>query len=212
MSGYCPNVGELDFEGELGASPKKKKKKKVGGKLKKAFKKVGKGLAVVSTGGLAAVAMTKAGKKVIGKVKKSKAGKAIAKAGKALGIKAKAKVKAKLKPKAAPKRLAPSPKISKPAAKTLKKVMTKTAADCGSKDELASLVAAQLAASLGPKLDSANALLAQFDLQRQATYEHQKLMTDSDFRRQVLSKLALGAANGNDACQKTIRVIMAGRA
>lgn len=171
---------EIDFE--LGASAKKKKRGKVRKKLKKAF-------AVVATGGVAGAAML--GKKKKGKVAK-KARAVVAKA-KKVAAKAKTALRA--------------PKAS-PAARTVARVQAKTAAQCCDKDELARLVTAQLVAKLGPPLDAANRVLALFQLQNTATYEHKKLMTDDNFRRQVLTKLARGAANGNASCERTIRVIM----
>lgn len=199
MSGYTADLGLLDFDAELGAIAKKKKKKKLGAKIKKGLKKVGKAVAVASTGGLAAVALKKKGalKKALAK---TKLGKAVKKGASALGL-TKKKVVAKARAAGA------SPK----AAKTIAKVATASASDCASKSDLAKLVAAQLTAQLAPKLNEANSLLAKFDLQREATSEHKRLMSESDFRREVLSLLALQAANGNTSCQKAVRVIMAGR-
>ena len=210
MFGYTADLGHLDFDAELGAAPKKKKKKKkLGARIKKGLKKVGKAVAVVSTGGLAAVALKKKGaiKKAL---KKTKLGKTVKKGVSTLTTAAKKKVvKAVAKKKVVAKAKAAG--ASPAAANTLAKVVTARAADCGSKSDVAKLVAAQLTAQLAPKINQANDLLAKFDLQRMATSEHRKLMSESDFRREVLSLLALQAANGNQSCQKAVRVIMAGR-
>lgn len=182
---------EIDFE--LGAG-------KIRKKLKKAVKKIGKGIAVVGTGGLAGAAMLakkKAAKSKIAKKAKSVAAKAKA----VLGVKATSKPAPKAKPaaKKAPAKAAP---------KIVKAVQAKTASQCCDKNELAALVAAKLVAQLGPPLDAANKVLKRFELQNTATYEHKKLMSDADFRREVLTRLATKAANGNTSCERTIRVIM----
>lgn len=197
------------YDPELGAAPKKKKKKKAGAKIKAALKKVGKGVAVVATGGVALAGMKP--KKLLGKVKakvkgkvsklKTKAKGVLGKLGKKPKLAAKAKVVVKaLKAGASPK-----------AASTIAKVATRKPSDCADKSDLARTVAAQLALQLAPKLDQANALLGKFDLQRKVTHEHKRLMSEADFRREVLSLLALKAANGNNACQRAIRTIRAGR-
>lgn len=175
---------EIDFE--LGAG-------KVRKKVKKAFKKIGKGIAVTATGGLAGAAML--AKKKAGKTKLGKKAKSLA-----------AKAKAALTVKTTPK-LSPTAKPAK-APRIVKTVQAKTAGQCCDKDELAKLVAAKLVAQLGPPLDAANKVLKRFELQNTATYEHKKLMSDADFRREVLTRLARGAANGNASCERTIRVIM----
>lgn len=204
MSEYVADLGLLDFDAELGAAPKKKKKKKkLGARIKKGLKKVGKGLAVVSTGGVALAAMKP--KKLLAKAKKSKAGKALLGKAKKLGLKAKAKVKSAVSTKVMAAGGSPQ------AAKTIAKVATARASDCGSKSDLAAVVAAQLTASLAPRINEANNLLAKFDLQRTATAEHKRLMSEADFRREVLSLLALKAANGNTSCRDAVRVIMRGR-
>lgn len=73
---------------------------------------------------------------------------------------------------------------------------------------LAAKVAAMLVAKLGPELSKANKYLALADLQREATYEHSKLMNDATFRRKVLTGIAKAAALGDASCERTIRVIM----
>lgn len=73
---------------------------------------------------------------------------------------------------------------------------------------MAARVAAMLAKSLGGPLASANKALKLAELQRQATYEHNKLMTDSEFRKKVLAALTVAASNGNSQCQRTIRVLV----
>lgn len=180
---------ELDFEDdlveELGAAPKGKKAKRKE-RRKKILKKVGKGVAAIATGGLS-LAPT-----VAKKLKKT-----------AVGKKAKAVISGAL-------HAAGSGVASKPAARVLAKVATKTAGDCRNMDELAKLVAAQLVAKLGPPIQEANRALKLAELQREATYEHKRLMTDSEFRRKVLGHLTAKAALGNASCERTIRVIMGG--
>lgn len=196
LSGYTADLGLLDFDAELGAVPKKKKKKrKIGAKIKKGLKKVGKGLAVVATGGLAAAAIKKKGaiKKALSKTKVAKA---LKKGAAAVGL--------TVKKKAAPKKRP----VAKKAAKTIAAVKSATAADCSSKSDLAKLVTAQLTATLAPKINQANDLLAKFDVQRMATSEHRRLMTDQDFRREVLSLLALNVAKGNVSARNAARIIL----
>lgn len=194
----------LDFEDELGAAvgatPKKKKKKKLGAKIGKAFKKIGKVAAVIGTGGLAAAApgirkglkkavlKTKVGRQVSGALKKGKA---------FLGSPAK---------KLVTKKSASSPRS---AAKIIKKAVSKQACDCSNTGEIVKMVAAKLTATLGQPLNEANQILAKQEISRQATWEHKKLMTDADFRRKVLWYLSRKAANGNESCQRTVRVLMA---
>lgn len=73
---------------------------------------------------------------------------------------------------------------------------------------LAAKVAALLVSKLGGPLNEANKALRLADLQRTATYEHKKLMSDSDFRKKVLAGISLAAAGGNADCQRTIRVLV----
>ena len=192
-SGIISLEDEIDYE--LGAG-------KIRKKLKKAVKKIGKGIAVTATGGLAGAAML--AKK---KAKKTK----IAKKAKTIAAKAKAALTVK---RPAAKKPAPAKPVakkaapSKPAPKIVKAVQAKSAGQCCDKDELARLVTAKLVTQLGPPLDAANKVLKRFELQNTATYEHKKLMSDADFRRKVLTMLATKAANGNTSCERTIRVIM----
>lgn len=206
---YSPNPHELNFEDELGG--------RLGKKIKKKLKKA---VAVVATGGLAAAPM------LIKKAKKAKVAKAAAKvkavaakAGQALGVKVAITPKAKIAPKPAAKaapRPAPKPavipanvvRVTPKAAQTLAKVATKTAGDCTCMNDMVKLVTAQLVAKLGGPLATANKHLKLAELQREATYEHKKLMTDQEFRRKVMELLTLRAANGNQSCERTVRVLM----
>jgi hypothetical protein len=86
-----------------------------------------------------------------------------------------------------------------------------SAAISGSADTdnaLAAQVGATLVAKLGKPLDDANKQLQLADLQRTATYEHNKLMADSEFRKKVLTGIANLAAAGNAECSRTVRVLM----
>lgn len=171
--------GRLDFEEEMAGELAGRVGKKIKKKLKGAVK-------AVATGGLSLVA--KGIKKKVAKTKLVKAGK-----------KAVSTVKKAL---AATKK--PTQKKTAAAKKVIAKVATKTAGDCTCKDEMAKLVAAKLVAQLGPPIDEANKILAKFDLQRQATYEHRVLMRDDDFRRRVLEHIANKALHGNKACKRTL--------
>lgn len=220
---YKADPGVLDFEDELGAikasvsvsGPKKKKKKKAGAKLKSAFKKIGKVAAVVATGGIAAAPMLKKGKlgkKIMAKVKgKAKAvipkiaGKVKAKLG--LGGKLLGKIKAKKAKKTAAKKKTTAKKPKLPS--IAKAVQKKPLSSCSNMEEMSKLVAAKLMVSLGTPVKSSNAILKKQDLQNQATYEHKKLMSDANFRRKVLTLLSKKAAEGNETCARTVRVIMA---
>jgi len=73
---------------------------------------------------------------------------------------------------------------------------------------LAAKVAAMLVAKLGGPLAEANKALKLADLQRTATFEHKKLMSDADFRKKVLAGIAQAASEGNASCQRTIRVLV----
>ncbi len=73
---------------------------------------------------------------------------------------------------------------------------------------LAAKVASMLVARLSGPLAAANKKLALADLQRTATYEHRKLMSDADFRKKVLAGITIAAAKGDNGCQKTIRVLV----
>jgi hypothetical protein len=77
-----------------------------------------------------------------------------------------------------------------------------------SDNALAAQVGATLVAKLGKPLDDANKQLQLADLQRTATYEHNKLMADSEFRKKVLTGIANLAAAGNAECSRTVRVLM----
>lgn len=81
---------------------------------------------------------------------------------------------------------------------------------CAKSDDnaLAAKVGAMLAKSLGGPLSDANKALKLAELQRTATYEHNKLMADAEFRKKVLAGLAIAAARGNERCMRTIRVLV----
>ncbi len=191
---YDPNtvMNFLDDELELGAS-KKKKKRKLGSKIKK-------GLKVVASGGLSlaapALKKTKIGKKIVKGVKALATGGISLIKDKKVAAKAKKAVK---KVKALVKK-APIKK----AAKLVAKVQDMGASDCSSNDGLAKLVAAKIVSVFGPPLDESNKILAQMALQRQATYEHKKLMQDDEFRRKVLTHIASKARKGNCSCKRTL--------
>lgn len=72
----------------------------------------------------------------------------------------------------------------------------------------AAKVAALLTKSLGGPLGQANAALKLAAIQRKATAEHARLMTESEFRKKVLAGIANMAADGNTACERTVRVIL----
>lgn len=110
--------------------------------------------------------------------------------------KKKAHVKAKVKAKAKAK-----PKKKKSVGFVQKK------AKCGDNAQAAK-VAALLVKKLGGPLSSANKALKLAELQRQATYEHKKLMTDGDFRKKVLGAITTLAATGDAGCERTIRVLV----
>jgi hypothetical protein len=182
------------FDEELGAAPKKKKKTKIG-------KKIGKALGAVATGGLSLAA---------GKLKKTKAAKKVkAVAKKALGS-VKAKVSAKIKTPIAKLAAASMPQAKIAAKAKIARVKTKKAGDCKCEDELVKLVSGKLVTELGPPLTQANQILAKMELQRQATYEHKKLMQDAEFKRKVLAFIAGKARNGNRSCQRTIGALRLG--
>ncbi len=173
----------LDFEEEMAAELAGPIGKKIKKKLKGAVKAVATGGISLAVKGIKKKAqkskLVKAGKKAVDTVKK------------VLAVK-----------KSSEKSL------SKPAVKAAKKVIakvaTKTAGDCSCKDDMAKLVAAKLVSQLGPPIDEANKILNKFALQRQATYEHRKLMSDSEFRRKVLEHIAVKAKGGNKACRRTL--------
>jgi hypothetical protein len=75
-------------------------------------------------------------------------------------------------------------------------------------NQAAAQVGAVLVSKLGGPLDSANKSLQLAELQRTATYEHNKLMADSEFRKKVLAGIANLAAAGNAECSRTVRVLM----
>ena len=79
---------------------------------------------------------------------------------------------------------------------------------CACDKNEAAKVGALLVSKLGGPLSEANKLLKLAELQRTATYEHKKLMSDAEFRKTVLQGIANMAANGDGACTRTIRVIM----
>ena len=180
---------KLDFEEEMAselAGP-------IGKKIKKKLKKA---VGAVVTGG-ASLAI-KGIKKKVSKSKVGKAAKKVVSTAKSLVAKSKASTPVKkLSAKSSPKAPAAAKKI-------IKKVAAKTAGDCSCKDDMAKLVAAKLVSQLGPPLDSANKILAKMELQRQATYEHNILMRDHEFRRRVLEHIATKARGGNRSCQRTL--------
>lgn len=141
-------------------------------------------LAPILTGPTAITALTagaagKIGKKVLGKKKKK--------------VRVKAKGTAKTKASAKKKK---SPGF----------IQKKKSSSCDNKQ--AAKVAALLVEKLGKPLASANKHLKLAELQRQATYEHNKLMTDSEFRKKVLGAITTMAASGDLGCERTIRVLV----
>lgn len=220
---YNPQSDMLDFE--IGA---------FGDRFKKAMKKVGKGIAKVTDATIVKPSMMIGG--AIGGKKGRELGRKLGKitqkvthlgigAGAAgavaplaaplltsptalvaAGVAGKKIKKAitKKKKKAAPKKVAPKKAAPKKAAA---KTTAKSSPSCNNAD--AAKIGALLTKTLGGPLDQANKALKLAQLQREATYEHQKLMGDAEFRKKVLSGLATLAADGNTACQRTIRVIMA---
>lgn len=77
-----------------------------------------------------------------------------------------------------------------------------------SSNQQAASIAAMLVKTLGGPLNAANHALQLSSLQRRATYEHNKLMQDADFRKKVLRGIATLAAQGNAECDKTIKVMV----
>lgn len=221
---YTPNSHELDFEiGAFGSRIKKGFKKVskgvgkvadvtiakptafvgglVGGKKGRRFgEKLGKGLAKVTTigtvagiGGAAAPALAGAapailtgvaGKKLIGRKKRKFA---------TLPASKKSKTIHKRRSKSRhPKSL-----------QSRKSTCTNSA--------LAAEVAAKLVSKLGGPITQANRALKLAELQREATFEHRKLMSDAEFRKKVLSGIVSLAESGNQNCGRTVKVLM-GRA
>lgn len=218
---YNPQAETLDFE--IGA---------FGDRFKKAMKKVGKGLNKVTHATITKPSM------MIGKAIGGKKGEALGKklggftstvtkigvgagaagalaplAASPLGVtaitagvagklgkkllkkkKAKARVKTEAKVKAKHKKK-----------KSVGFIQKKT--KCGDNAQAAK-VAALLVKKLGGPLSSANKALKLAELQRQATYEHKKLMTDGDFRKKVLGAITTLAATGDAGCERTIRVLV----
>lgn len=224
--GYNPQQSDLDFEDiELG---------RFGDRLKKGFKAVGKGLDKVTEATITKPSMMigKAiggkkgeaiGKKLGGftsKVTKLSTGAALAApliplaasptvlttagtvaahgiaAKKLLAKKKKAKVKTHAKAKA------------KAPAKAKSGARKSSSGACVGDNALAGRVAAMLVEKLGGPLGNVDAALKLAQLQRQATYEHNKLMGDADFRKKVLAALTAMAAMGDQSCTRTVRVLM----
>lgn len=223
MGSFHPQTADLDFEDiELG---------KFGDRLKKGFRTVGHGLTKVTDATITKPSM------MIGKMVGGKKGEAMGRklggftstvtklgvgagaAGAVLpllasptvlttaataagtGLAAKHLLGKKRKPRARAKprhkrKSSPHPKST-------------SRGSCKTDNALAAKMAAMLAAKLGTPLSEANRALKLAELQRQATYEHNRLMTDSEFREKVLKALAMGAAGGDAQCQRTVRVIMA---
>lgn len=75
-------------------------------------------------------------------------------------------------------------------------------------NEIAAKVAALLVAKLGGPINEANKAIKLAELQREATYEHRKLMTDADFRKTVLEAITKLAVDGDRNCQRTIKVLV----
>lgn len=224
---YHPQTNDLDFEmGAFGDNLKKGLKKvgkvvtkvtdativkpsaaigkAIGGKKGEAIgKKLGKLTATVTKVGLGAgaagavapviaahptlaigAAAGIAGKKIKDKKKAAKAKRsASASSEKSVGFKARTRLGARLSGSKKPKKT-----------------------DCS--NALASQVGARLVAKLGKPLSEANKMLKLAELQREATFEHKKLMSDADFRKKVLAGIAVRAGAGDSACQKTIRVLI----
>ncbi len=192
------------YDEELGVTPKpkKKKKRKIGRKIGKAFK-------AIATGGMS-IAAEKAKKTKLGRKVMRTAG-AIATGGLSVAAKkAKKKLRKVLKTPSAEKSIvaklsAAGRPEAKPVAKAvINRVKSKKAGECTCKSELVKLVAGKLVAELAPPLDSANKMLKKAELQRAATYEHQKLMRDAEFRRKVLEFISRKAKKGNRSCQRAI--------
>lgn len=74
--------------------------------------------------------------------------------------------------------------------------------------KLAAEVVAMLVAKLGGPIEKANRALKLAELQREATFEHRKLMSDAEFRNIVLSNLVSLAKAGNQSCERTVRVLV----
>jgi hypothetical protein len=79
---------------------------------------------------------------------------------------------------------------------------------CTNDKTLAAQVGAMLVAKLGGPIHEANKALKMAELQREATYEHRKLMSDANFRKAVLGGITKLAAGGNTECQRTIKVLV----
>jgi len=187
---------EDTFDEELGAAPKKAKKKK----------KVGKAFKAIATGGMSLAAKSKIGKKVA-KSKVGKALKAVATGGVSLAVSATKKKLAKTKVGKLASSIMPHAKLPPKKAKasaTVAAVKATTVGQCSCKNDMAQLVAAKLIAELGPPLTAANRALKKLEIQRQATYEHKKLMTDGEFRKKVLQFIAQKANGGNKSAKRTI--------
>lgn len=99
-------------------------------------------------------------------------------------------------------------KMRHPAEQAEKAIKRQKRDKSSSDNALAAKVAAELVAKLGKPLKDANKALKLADLQRTATYEHQKLMSDAEFRKKVLSGIAQLAAQGDESCARTVRVVL----
>jgi len=100
-------------------------------------------------------------------------------------------------------------KAKRPSGGTVQKHSGKRHTSKASTDKaLAAQVAAMLVAKFGGPLGEIGKAVKLADLQRTATYEHKKLMSDADFRRAVLGGIAHAAKGGNQDCQRTIRVLV----
>ena len=186
-------------------SRRKSRRKKRVTRRRRIFKKIGKGLAVAATGGAALALMKKPRRLAKRIIKRKPLRTAIKRLREKKPLRAAIKRLQEEKPVRTALKEAFSPSAS---LDIIKKVKETPSTSAKSKNDMAKIVTAKLVAELGPPLSSANKTLAKMDLQRIATYEHNKLMRDADFRKKVLTLLAEKAANGNQSCMRTIRVIL----
>lgn len=223
MSGHNPYENDEFLDFELGA---------FGDKLKKVGKKISKGVdkvtdatimkpTVAIMGAVGGKKGKELGKKIGGiasKVTKiATIGGAVAGAAPALLPLATSPIGAAIAGKVIKDKLTAKKKkaASKPEAKA-KPATAKSAADkkaapakCPAADNaLAARVGAMLVERFGKPLTNVNKALELAAFQRQATYEHQKLVSDSDFRKTVMAGLTALAANGHPGCARTVSVLV----
>lgn len=183
---------ELGLEASIHKKKKHKKHKKFGRRLKR-------GLKAIATGGMSEAARaakkTKLGRKIM------RGAAAVFTGGASEAIRAAKKKKLGRKVMRGAKSLISHEMRAK---HYIDKIKSKPAGHCTCQNDLARTVAAKLVAELGPPLNEANRAIAKLELQRRATYEHQRLMNDADFKRKVLTFIAQKAANGNQSAKRTI--------